>query len=82
MAESSFWKVGDAEQLCFSTSDRRSIGSVMASHGLEYSVTLRMAKSKYLSLILAHIFHICYNFCSFIFLFSGGIWLSLHFLMC
>lgn len=45
MADSSFWKAGDAEQLCFSASDRRSVGSVMAPHALEYSVTLQMAKA-------------------------------------
>lgn len=82
MAESSFWKVGDAEQLCFSTSGRRSAGWVMTFHVLEYGITLQMVKSKSLPSILAHIFLSCYNFCSFVFTFSVGVWLSLHFLKC
>lgn len=49
---------------------------------LEYSVTLQMVQSNYLSLILVFNFLISYNFCLFIFIFFGSLSLSLHFLKC
>lgn len=49
---------------------------------LEYSVTLQMVQSNYLSLILVYNFLISYIFGLFIFFFFVSLCLSLHFPKC